>query len=200
MFTGIIRELGTVAAATGGEQGLRLDIDAQATAALAGIGDSVAINGCCLTVVEVTGARLAFDAVLETLERTTIGGLAPGDRVNVEPAIRAGEPLGGHYVQGHVDAVATTRTVHSEGDGRRLRFAVPAELRRYIVEKGSVTLDGVSLTVAELHPDGFSVALVPHTLAATTFGALEEGGEVNLEVDVLAKYVEALTSPPAASL
>jgi riboflavin synthase len=200
MFTGIIRELGTVAAVTGGEQGLRLEIDAPAAAALAAIGDSVAIDGCCLTVVGVTDGRLGFDAVAETLARTTIGTLAPGQRVNVEPAIRAGEPLGGHYVQGHVDAVAITRAVETYADGRRVHFEVPAELRRYIVEKGSVTLDGVSLTVADLHPDGFSVALVPHTLSATTFGALAAGDRVNLEVDVLAKYVEALTPTPAASL
>jgi riboflavin synthase len=200
MFTGIIRELGTVAAVSGGEQGLRLEIDAPVAAALAAIGDSVAVNGCCLTVVELSGVRLGFDAVGETLARTTIGTLDPGERVNIEPAIRAGEPLGGHYVQGHVDAVAVTRAVDVQGAGRRLRFEVPVELRRYIVEKGSVTLDGVSLTVAELHPDGFSVALVPHTLAATTFGTLEPGDAVNLEVDVLAKYVEALTPTPAASL
>lgn len=200
MFTGIIRELGTVAAVTDGERGRHIEIDAPASAALAGVGDSIAVDGCCLTVVEISGARLGFDAVAETLERTTIAGLAPRDLVNIEPAIRAGEPLGGHYVQGHVDAVVVARCVEEQGEGRRVRFDVPSEFRRYIAEKGSVTLDGVSLTVAQLHADGFSVALVPHTLRATTLGGLGAGHTVNLEVDVLAKYVEALTPTPAASL
>jgi riboflavin synthase alpha subunit len=140
----------------------------------------------------VVDGRLAFDAVPETLRRTALGRLAPGDGLNVEPALRAGEPLGGHYVQGHVDAVGRVRSVEPEGDGRRVWVDAPAEVLRLCVEKGSVAVQGVSLTVAELDERGFAVALVPHTLAATTLGALEPGDELNLEADVLAKYVERL--------
>jgi len=151
-------------------------------------GDSVAVDGVCLTVVENGGGRLAFDVVPETLERAK----PFRDRVNLEPALRAGEPLGGHYVQGHVDGVATVAAVRPEGDGARLAVAVPEGLRRYLVEKGSVAVDGVSLTVAALTAEGFEVALVPHTLAETTLGARRAGDPVNLEADVLAKYVERL--------
>ena len=200
MFTGIVRELGTVESATGTAGALRLEIAAPTTAALTTPGDSVAVNGCCLTAVAVAGGVLAFDAVAETLARTTLAGLTAGARVNLEPALRAGEPLGGHFVQGHVDGVGVVGGVEDGEGGRRVRVALPARLRRHIVEKGSVTLDGVSLTVAALEPDGLTVALVPHTLAATTFGELGVGAEVNVEVDVLAKYVEALTRTPADSL
>ncbi|HYY02384.1 MAG TPA: riboflavin synthase [Gaiellaceae bacterium] len=192
MFTGIVRELGRIAAVEGGEVGVRLVIAAPATAAESAVGDSVSINGVCLTVTEAANGSIAFDAVPETLRRSSLGGLAPGDAVNVERALRAGEPLGGHYVQGHVDGVGTIRRSDVEGDGRRVWIDVPADLHRYLVEKGSVALDGVSLTVAELDDDGFAVALVPHTLAVTTFGAREPGDQVNIEVDVLAKYVERL--------
>jgi riboflavin synthase len=192
MFTGIVRELGRIAAVEGGEVGVRLVIAAPATAAESAVGDSVSINGVCLTVTEAANGSIAFDAVPETLRRSSLGGLAPGDAVNVERALRAGEPLGGHYVQGHVDGVGTIRRSDVEDDGRRVWIDVPADLHRYLVEKGSVALDGVSLTVAELDDDGFAVALVPHTLAVTTFGAREPGDQVNIEVDVLAKYVERL--------
>ena len=192
MFTGIVRELGRIAAVEGGEVGVRLVIAAPATAAESAVGDSVSINGVCLTVTEAANASIAFDAVPETLRRSSLGVLAPGDAVNVERALRAGEPLGGHYVQGHVDGVGTIRRSDVEDDGRRVWIDVPADLHRYLVEKGSVALDGVSLTVAELDDDGFAVALVPHTLAVTTFGAREPGDQVNIEVDVLAKYVERL--------
>jgi riboflavin synthase len=130
--------------------------------------------------------------VPETLERSTLGRLEPGAAVNVEPALRAGEPLGGHIVQGHVDGVGRVRSSEPEGDGRRVWIDAPAELLRYTVEKGSITVEGVSLTVAALDDAGFAVALVPHTLDVTTLGELEAGDEVNLEVDVLAKYVERL--------
>src|SRR5205085_1647537 len=165
--------------------GSRLVGDAPGTSAA--IGDSVAISGVCLTVVE--NAPLAFDVVAETIERTSLGALAEGDAVNVEPALRAGEPLGGHVVQGHVDGVACVRSVEPDGEGSRVWLDAPPELLRYCVEKGSVALDGVSLTVAALDDAGFAVALVPHTLAATTLGALTRADDVNLEVDVLAKYV-----------
>ena len=136
--------------------------------------------------------RIAFDAVPETLRRTTLGRLGAGDQVNIEPALRAGEPLGGHYVQGHVDAVGRVRSVEREGDGVRIWIDAPDDVLRYCVEKGSVGVDGVSLTVADLDDTGFAVALIPHTLEVTTLGALEPGYEVNLEADVLAKYVERL--------
>jgi riboflavin synthase alpha subunit len=192
VFTGIVRERGRVAAVEGGEEGVRLKLDAPATAARTAVGDSVSIDGCCLTAVEVADGRLAFDAVPESLRRSSLGRLRAGDEVNLEPALRAGEPLGGHYVQGHVDAVGRVRSVQPEGDGVRLWIETPAELVRYCVEKGSVAVQGVSLTVAELAADAFAVALVPHTLAETTLGALAPGDEVNLEADVLAKYVERL--------
>jgi riboflavin synthase len=192
MFTGIVREKGHVAALTGDADGIRLLIDGPQTAAQVEIGDSVAISGCCLTVVAVENGTLAFDAVPETLERTSLGQLAPGGAVNLESAVRAGDPLGGHVMQGHVDGVGTVRSVEPEGDGRRVWFDAPAPVLRYVVDKGSIAVDGVSLTVAGLDDDGFAVALIPHTLAVTTLGEFEPGRTVNLEADVLAKYVERL--------
>ena len=192
MFTGIVRERGRVARAAGEGDGLRLEIEAPETAAAASVGDSVAVNGCCLTVTALANRRLAFDAVPETLRRTALGSLASGALVNVEPALRAGEPLGGHYVQGHVDGVGRVRSRDNKGDGVRLEIEAPSELLRYCVEKGSIAVDGVSLTIAALGPDSFAIALVPHTLAVTTLGALRPRDAVNLEVDVLAKYVERL--------
>jgi riboflavin synthase len=195
MFTGIVRERGRVESVDGGTGGVRLVIDAPATAAQSSLGDSVAVSGVCLTVVGAENGTLAFDAVPETLRRSSLAQLAPGDSVNLEPALRAGEPLGGHYVQGHVDGVARVRAVQAEGDGSRVWIDPPADLLRYLVEKGSVAVEGVSLTVAELDAEGFAVALVPFTLAETTLGGLSEGAVVNLETDVLAKYVERLVAP-----
>ena len=192
MFTGIVRELGRVSALVGGTTGLRIEIDAPQTAPTTAIGDSVSVGGCCLTAVAASDGRIAFEAVPETLSRTSLGGLAAGDRVNIEPALRAGDPLGGHFVQGHVDGVGAVRSVEAEGDGRRIWIDAHMDLQRYIVEKGSVTVDGVSLTAAELDDKGFAVALIPHTLEATTLGGLGSGDLVNLEVDVLAKYIERL--------
>ena len=193
MFTGIVRERGRVEAIEGGDTGVRLRVSAPQTAA-SGIelGDSVAIGGVCLTVVAIDGAELSFDAVPETLARTALGRRAAGDEVNVEPALRAGDPLGGHVVQGHVDGTAEVRSVEPEGDGRRIWIDAAPDLHRYCIEKGSIAVDGVSLTVAALDDAGFAVALIPHTLAETTIGALGPGDTVNLEVDVLAKYVERL--------
>jgi riboflavin synthase len=192
VFTGIIRELGRVAAVDGGADGVRLTVEAAGTAAQAATGESVSIAGVCLTAVSVDDGRIAFDAVPETLRRTTLGRLAAGDNVNIEPALRAGEPLGGHYVQGHVDAVGRVRSAEPEGGGVRIWIDAPDDVLRYCVEKGSVGVDGVSLTVADLDDTGFAVALIPHTLEVTTLRALEPGDEVNLEADVLAKYVERL--------
>lgn len=195
MFTGIVRELGRVVSVEGGADGLWIELDAPETATLTAVGDSVSIDGCCLTATAVGGARLRFEAVPETLARTALSALAPGAEVNLEPALRSGEPLGGHYVQGHVDGVGVVTSVEPEGDGARLAVEVPEELRRYLVEKGSIALQGVSLTVAALTASGFEVALIPHTLEATTLGRLAPGDRVNLEADVLAKYVERLVAP-----
>jgi riboflavin synthase len=194
MFTGIVRERGRVVAREGGADGVRLVVKAPETARGAHAGDSVAIGGVCLTAVAVEDDTLAFDAVPETLARSSLGRLEEGAEVNVEPALRAGDPLGGHFVQGHVDAVGRVRAVESEGEGRRVWIEAPEEVLRYCVEKGSVTLEGVSLTIAELEEDAFAVALVPHTLSVTTLGTLSAEDPVNLEVDVLAKYVERLMS------
>ena len=192
MFTGLIREVGRVAGVEGGPDGVRLTVEAPATAEHAQLGDSIALSGVCLTVVDRTDGRLSFDAVPETLARTSLQTLEPGSRVNVEPALRAGEPLGGHYVQGHVDGVGIVRSVEPEGDGKRIWVDAPADLLRYVVEKGSVAVEGTSLTAAAVDDRGFAVALIPHTLEQTTLGGLSPHDAVNLEVDVLAKYVERL--------
>jgi riboflavin synthase len=182
MFTGIVREVGRVAAFDGS----RLIVE---TGTEADVGDSVAIAGVCLTVAARRDGSLAFDVVPETLARTTLGNLKAGAEVNVEPSLRAGDPLGGHIVQGHVDGVGTLR---ERGD--LTWFDAPSEIVRYCVEKGSIAVDGTSLTVAATDYEGFAVALVPHTLEATTLGALSPGDRVNLEVDLLAKYVERLAT------
>jgi len=183
-----VREVGRVASFEGG----RVTIEAPQTAPDARVGDSIAIDGVCLTVVSVDGGSFAFDAVPETLSRTSLATLEPGSRVNLEPALRAGDALGGHYVQGHVDGVGSVRAVEREGDGKRIWFDAPVGLLRYVVEKGSIAVQGTSLTVAATDEGGFAVALIPHTLAATTLGSLAAGDRINLEADVLAKYVEKL--------
>jgi riboflavin synthase len=192
MFTGIVREVGRIASLRGGDAGVRIEVAAPRLAATTSIGDSVSISGCCLTAEAVDGERIAFHAVPETLRRSSLARLSEGAEVNLEPAIRAGEPLGGHYVQGHVDAVGRIRSVEDEGEGLRIVVEAPPDVVRYCVEKGSIAVDGVSLTIAELYDDAFAVALVPHTLEATTLSDLAPGREVNLEADVLAKYVERL--------
>jgi len=194
VFTGIVRELGVVVEAEDAGGGRALVVRAPETAARACVGDSVAIDGCCLTATAVEAGAIAFHAVPETVARTTLGDLERDHEVNVEPAVRAGEELGGHYVQGHVDAVGLVQSVEAEGEGLRVFVEAPDEVLRYCVEKGSITVDGVSLTVAELAADAFGVALVPHTLTATTLSDLEPAQAVNLEADVLAKYVERLIS------
>ena len=188
MFTGIVREVGSVVAFGGS----RLVVEAPETSVGAAVGDSVAVAGACLTVVEAAEGRLAFDVVPETLSRTVLGRLEQGSPVNVEPSLRVGDQLGGHVVQGHVDAVGRIRSVVPEGDGRRVWVDAPAAVLGYCIEKGSIAVDGVSLTVAAFDDDGFEVALIPHTLAVTTLGGLGSGDEVNLEADVLGKVVERL--------
>lgn len=194
MFTGIVRELGRVVSAEGGAGGLVLVVEAPQTARELAVGDSVAIDGCCLTAEAVSAGRVSLHAVPETLARTTLGRLRTGDAVNVEAALRAGDPLGGHYVHGHIDAVGRVQSVEAEGEGLRVFVEAPDSVLRYCVEKGSVAIAGVSLTVAECADDAFAVVLVPHTLDATTLAALAPGREVNLEADVLAKYVEQAVS------
>jgi riboflavin synthase len=195
VFTGIVQEVGRVVSLDGG----RLEVDAPRIAAATRIGDSVAIDGVCLTAVSVEGGRIAFDAVAETLRRSALGRLEQGSAVNVEPPLKAGDPLGGHVVQGHVDAVGAVRSIALEPEGARMWFDAPPEVLRYCVEKGSVAVSGVALTITTLDDDGFEVALVPHTLAATTLGSVRPGDEINLEADVLAKYVERLLGARAAS-
>jgi riboflavin synthase alpha subunit len=196
VFTGIVRERGRVASVEGDQDGVRVLVEAPTTATRVTVGDSVAVSGVCLTVTAAGNGTLAFDAVPETLRRTSLAALAAGDDVNLEPALVSGEPLGGHYVQGHVDGVGHVRSVETEGGGVRAWIDATSELLRYVVEKGSIAVDGVSLTVAELDDAGFVVALVPHTLAQTTLGSLARGDAVNLEVDLLAKYVERLVARP----
>jgi len=159
------------------------------------VGDSVSVSGACLTAVDVGDGTFAVDAVAETLRRTGLGVLAVGDAVNLERALRVGDRLGGHMVQGHVDATGAVTAAREEGESVVLSIAAPEQVMRYVVEKGSVAVDGVSLTVAARRPDGFDVALIPHTMAATTLGPGSVGRVVNLESDVLAKYVEALAAP-----
>jgi len=178
VFTGLVREVGTVRSF----DGQRLEIESTLAAE---IGDSIAIDGVCLTVVARVDSTQAFEAVAETLARTTLGTLEPGSRVNLEPALRAGDALGGHYVQGHVDGVGTVRSL-----GDLTWFDAPPELHRYIAEKGSIAVSGTSLTVAGVDDRGLAVALIPHTREVTTLGTLAVGDRVNLEVDILAKYVE----------
>lgn len=193
MFTGIVQSVGRIRAVNdrGGDVELVVDgggLDLSTTRP----GDSIAISGACLTVTRLDGDGLVFDVSRETLGKTTLGGLRPGASVNLEPALRAGDPLGGHYVTGHVDGVA--RVVDEAPDARswRVRFEVPDSLSRYVAPKGSVTIDGVSLTVNEVDGRVFGVNLIPHTREVTTLGLLQPGQAVNLEVDIIARYVERL--------
>ncbi len=191
MFTGLIADLGTVEAVQETEQGMRLRVSS-ALAGELGEGDSVAVNGVCLTAAQVDGAAFVADVVHETLRRSSIAAIAPGDAVNLELPVRATDRLGGHLVQGHVDGIGTVSDVRDEGFSRLVTIDVPGELERYVVEKGSVAVDGISLTVASLDGARLEVALIPETLERTTLGRAQAGTPVNLEVDVLAKYVERL--------
>ena len=193
MFTGIVEELGRVRSVTPHGGGARIEIDATSVLEDATLGASIAVNGCCLTVVELGDGYWAADAVVETLARTNLGALTPGDPVNLERPVRLADRLGGHLVQGHVDATGSVRSRTPQADTSELfRFDAPADALRYVVHKGSITVDGISLTVAAVHDDGFSIAVIPHTLAVTTLGARAVGASVNLEVDLVAKYVERL--------
>ena len=197
MFTGIVTEVGAIDAVEATAGGARLRVSAPETAAGAAIGDSIAIDGCCLTVVGGNDGVLAFEAVAETLRRTTLGGLGPGDPLNIEPAMRVGDRLGGHWVQGHVDGVGTVTRVEPDGDGVAVTFAAPAEILRTTIEKGSMCVAGVSLTVTACDDETFAVALIPHTRSVTTLGRLGPGDRVNLEADLVGKYVRKLLGSAA---
>ncbi len=193
MFTGIVEELGTLRAIVPNATGAHLEIACQTVLEDAHIGDSIAVNGCCLTVVSLNADSYVVDAVEETLKMTALGRLAPGERVNLERSVRLFDRLGGHLMQGHVDGVGTllSRTQQAD-DSVVVRIQAPKEILRYVVYKGSIAVDGISLTVAGLDDNSFSVAVIPHTQHVTTLGFRQPGSPVNLEVDILAKYVERL--------
>jgi riboflavin synthase len=193
MFTGLIADVGTVTGLERSEGGARLQVTTRLAAEIAA-GDSVAVNGACLTAALADGGAFEADVMNQTLELTALGSIDPGTRVNLELAVRPGDRLGGHLVQGHVDGTGTVIGVRADGLARRLEIAPPEELRRYLVARGSVAVDGVSLTVAALGERGFEVSLVTETLERTTLADADEGSIVNLEVDVVARYVERLLS------
>ena len=189
MFTGLVEEQGRVLAAEPRPEGRRFWIGGSLVMDGLRVGDSLACSGCCLTAIQVERDRFAVEAVPETLRRTTLGDWHEGTPVNLERSLRLGDRLGGHLVQGHVDAAGRVSAVAAEGDGRRVTFEVPHELRRFVAWKGSLAVDGVSLTVAGLTDTGCEIAYIPHTLAVTTAGAYRAGTRVNLEVDLLARYL-----------
>lgn len=196
MFTGLVEEVGTVRSVTPGGGGAKVAIEASVVLEDATIGASISVNGCCLTVVEFDATSWVADAVPETLDRTNIGTLLPGDRVNLERPLAANGRYGGHVVQGHVDATTEILAIDELADGSfRYTFALPASLADYVVEKGSIAIDGISLTVAGVDSTSFSIAVIPHTHEVTTLGSRTVGDRVNLEADVLAKYVERLVRP-----
>jgi riboflavin synthase len=192
MFTGIVEELGTVATLTDLGDSVRLTVTGPSVVAGARHGDSIAVNGVCLTVVDVQGDAFTADVMAETLQRSSLGALAPGSPVNLERAVPVSGRLGGHIVQGHVDGTGEILAREPSEHWETVHISLPAELARYVVEKGSITVDGVSLTVTGVTPTSFSVSLIPTTLGLTTLGHKTAGDPVNLEVDVLAKYVEKL--------
>ena len=190
MFTGLVETMGTVDEILDQPPGKRFSIDAGLVAEDAVMGASVSINGCCLTVIGINGTKLDFEAGEETLSRTNLGELVLGSRVNLERSLAVGDRLGGHYVTGHIDAVGKLAERRDDPPWAHLRFSMPTELASQVAAKGSVAIDGISLTVVDADRDSFSVALIPHTLDVTTLGDRKVGDRVNLETDVLAKYVE----------
>ena len=190
MFTGLVEALGAVEQLIERPPAVRLVVNSGAIAADAAIGDSIAVNGCCLTVVEIDGDCLGFDAGAETLSRTNLGRLVAGSRVNLERSLKVGERMGGHFVTGHIDAVGALDARIDENDWSTFWFRMPERLAPQMAGKGSIAVDGVSLTLVEVEQQRFSVALIPHTLQVTTLGRLQPGDPVNLETDLLAKYVQ----------
>jgi len=191
MFTGIVERMGTVAAVAPRDGGLRLALEAPGWTDTAP-GDSIAVNGCCLTVVDCNRAGFAFDVVPESVRRTVLGELAPGDRVNLERPVRLDHRLGGHLVQGHVDGIGTVVEVAPEGEGRRIAIEVPESIARFVAEKGSIAIDGASLTVAACAGRRCEVAYIPHTLEVTVAGRYAPGTHVNVEADLMARYAARL--------
>jgi riboflavin synthase len=189
MFTGLVAGRGVIGSIEGGRLTVRTELAAELAA-----GDSIAVNGVCLTAIDPSREAFAADVMPETLRRSSLGPLGAGDEVNLELPLRAGDRLGGHVVQGHVDGTGTVEAVRAESLSRVVRIAAPADLLRYVVEKGSIAVDGVSLTVSAVDADAFEVSLIPETLERTTFGSAAPGRTVNLEVDVLAKYLEKLNA------
>lgn len=194
MFTGLIEDLGTVESVERAGDGARLRISSGLTGELA-LGDSIAVNGCCLTATAVGDGVFETEAMNQTLAVTALSDVAAGGRVNLELAMKAGDRLGGHIVQGHVDGVGTVASVEADGFARRVRITLPARLLGYVVDKGSITLNGVSLTVAELGETWAEVSLIPETLERTNLGEMQAGSNLNVECDIVAKYVERLVSP-----
>jgi riboflavin synthase len=197
VFTGIVEELGEVVELSWKGEGARLAIRGPLVTADAGHGDSISVNGVCLTVVENLGEVFTTEVMKESFDRSSLGQLKLGDRVNLERAVKASDRLGGHIVQGHVDGVATITERVSGELWEIVRFTLPAELARYVVEKGSITVDGISLTVTEISAEAFAVSLIPTTLELTTLGRKGIGDQVNIEVDIVAKYIEKLVSVTA---
>jgi riboflavin synthase len=195
MFTGIVEEAGEVVAIRVTGSAARLEVAARVVAEGSRVGDSIAVNGVCLTVTAREGGRLAFDAVPETLRRSTLGTLRPGDAVNLERSLAVGARLGGHIMQGHVDAMGRITALRPEGDATLVTVAAPPEIMRYVVEKGSIAMDGISLTVAACAEGDFTLSIIPHTWQVTNLRHRRVGDGVNLEVDILAKYVERLLAP-----
>ncbi|RLS78069.1 MAG: riboflavin synthase [Planctomycetota bacterium] len=198
MFTGLVEALGRVLAVVGEGAGVRLAVEAGSMAGEATIGDSICVSGCCLSVVRIEGGRLEFQLGPETLARTTLGGLSAGAAVNLERSLRLSDRLGGHLVSGHVDGVGQLVSLVRDGDWVACRFAPPPALLPQLAPKGSVAIDGVSLTIVDADASSFGVALIPHTLACTTLGALVPGAAVNLETDLVAKYVDRWLSARGA--
>ncbi len=192
MFSGIVEALGTVAELCSEPPGCRLIIREEKIAAETSVADSICVNGCCLTVVETDDETMHFEAGPETLSRTNLGELVPGSPVNLERALAVGDRLGGHFVSGHIDGVGSLLARHDEGEWSTFWFKVASQLSAQMAPKGSIAVDGVSLTIVDSEPERFSVALIPYTLAVTTLGTLRIGGRVNLETDILAKYVQRL--------
>jgi riboflavin synthase len=190
MFSGIVERMGTVRRLIADPPGVRLVIESEEVARGAQIGSSIAVNGCCLTVVEVDETTFGFDAGAETLSRTNLGRLREGSRINLERSLKIGDELGGHFVTGHIDGLGHLDQRIDEKDWSNFWFRMPPRLARQLASKGSIAIDGVSLTLVDVEDERFSVALIPHTLSITTLGALQSGDPVNLETDILAKYVE----------
>ena len=194
MFTGLVEATGSVRSRHPAGDGIRLELDAPLFDASITLGESIAVNGVCLTVVEHSSSLAAFELSPETLRKTNLGELKIGDAVNLERSLRVGDRLGGHWVQGHVDGVGSLVRREADGGWTRFIFRLPTNLAKYVVAKGSIAVNGVSLTVVDAGDVEFSVALIPHTLAVTNLGTLQPGSPVNLEVDILAKYLERLVS------